>query len=86
MKYYELDKEESNMLDDYEEGKFSSVRDLGEEKVFYESYAKNTLEKTKNINIRIPERVLLKLKSIAARKGMPYQTLVSSILHQFAAR
>lgn len=38
----------------------------------------------KPVTLRLQERDIERLKSIANRKGMPYQTLVSSVLHQFA--
>jgi predicted DNA binding CopG/RHH family protein len=38
----------------------------------------------KPITLRLQERDITKLKSMAARKGLPYQTLVASVLHQFA--
>jgi len=42
------------------------------------------LGKTKNINIRLSHKDLLKLKSRAVASGIPYQTLVASVLHRFA--
>lgn len=39
--------------------------------------------KTKNINIRISEDDLSRLKRKAEEEGMPYQTLVSSVLHKY---
>ncbi len=41
------------------------------------------IRKTKNINIRISESVLEQLKQRSAEEGIPYQTLISSILHKF---
>lgn len=38
----------------------------------------------KPVTLRLQERDITKLKSMAARKGLPYQTLVASVLHQFA--
>lgn len=46
--------------------------------------ARNTLNKTKNINLRLSEKVVVKLKAKAAKEGIPYQTLASSVLHKFA--
>ena len=34
--------------------------------------------------LRLQERDITRLKGMAARKGLPYQTLISSVLHQFA--
>ncbi|GHT53263.1 hypothetical protein FACS189485_19220 [Spirochaetia bacterium] len=41
--------------------------------------------KTKNINIRISEYDLGKVKQKSAEEGLPYQTLVSSIIHKYIA-
>ena len=82
MKYFELTKEERKILNDFEKGDFVSVKDIGKEKKLYQKYAKNTLNKTRNINIRLSEKVLAKLKTKAAQEGIPYQTFASSILHR----
>ncbi|MBA3047807.1 hypothetical protein KKC83_06285 [Patescibacteria group bacterium] len=86
MKYFELDKEEKKLLKDYEGGKLVSVskEQLKKDKRKYQEYAKSTLNKTKNINIRLSEKDLQKVKSKAVEKGVPYQTLVSSVLHRYA--
>ncbi len=83
MKYYELDKEEQQMLEDIEKGEFVSVKNLAKVKKELIAAAKNTSNKTRNVNLRIPERDLQKLKAKAAREGIPYQTLASSILHRY---
>lgn len=44
--------------------------------------AKNTVAKNKIITIRMSERNLIRLKAAAAREGVPYQTLVSSLIHK----
>lgn len=85
MKYYELDKNEKRLLKDYEAGKFVRVPNLRKEKRKYEEYARTTLDKTKNINLRVSEKDLLKVKAQAAEKGVPYQTLLASLIHQYSA-
>lgn len=83
MKYYQLDTEEKQILADFEAEQFEEVAtDLDK----YQQYAVATLSKSKNINIRLSEKVLQKLKAKAANTGIPYQTLASSVLHQFALR
>jgi len=47
--------------------------------------AKQTLKKNKNINIRISENDLESIKMLAAREGMPYQTLIGSLIHKYAS-
>ncbi len=81
-KYYELDPEEEEVLKAFEEGNLVSVKDFDKEKRLLMRAAKNTSNKTRNINIRLSERDLHKLKIRAMREGIPYQTLASSILHQ----
>lgn len=83
MKYYELDKEEQKILDEVERGEWIPVKDQAKARREAIAAAKNTLKKTKNINIRLSERDLYKLKARAIKEGLPYQTLVSSILHRF---
>jgi len=84
MKYFELTTEEQELLDAYEKGEFQSVAHLEEEKKRFRSIASNSLNKTKNINIRLSERTVAKLKRKAAEEGIPYQTLATSILHKFS--
>lgn len=86
MKYYNLDKEEKLIEADFEAGNYRSVRDADSAISKYQSFARNTLEKTKNINIRLSEKDLLKIKARAASLGLPYQTLVSSVLHRYFSK
>ncbi|KKW10733.1 MAG: hypothetical protein UY50_C0027G0027 [Parcubacteria group bacterium GW2011_GWA2_49_9] len=83
MKYYELDKEEQELLDAIEASDFKPVPNVKQEIARYVSYARADSKRTKNINIRLSERTLHKLKVKAAEKGLPYQTLVASLLHQY---
>lgn len=46
-------------------------------------YTLELLKKNKNINIRLQEMTLNKLKAKAAQEGLPYQTLIGSILHKY---
>ncbi len=84
-KYYELDADEKKLLTNFDGGKLKSTRDNKKELQRYRGYAKASLNQTRNINIRLPERDLQKLKAKAAQKGLPYQTLVSSLLRQYTA-
>lgn len=86
MKYFELNKEEKEILEDFEKDKFVSVKNLAKEKRRYQAYAKAMLNKTKNINIRLSERDVYRLKAKAIVVGIPYQTLVASVLHRFARK
>lgn len=85
MKYFELDKEEKELLEEFERGEWVPVKDQAKAKREARATARNTLNKTRNINLRLSERDLQKLKAKAIREGMPYQTLASSILHRFTS-
>ncbi len=86
MNYYELDKEEMQELEAIEaaldNGDVKSAPDFQKRKKELQQIAKNTLNKTRNINIRLSERDLYRLKAKAIEEGLPYQTLASSILHK----
>lgn len=85
MKYYELDDEEKQLLAEIERGEWKPVKNFAKRKKELMQIARNTLNKTKNINIRLSARDLYKLKAKAVKQGIPYQTLASSILHQSAS-
>ena len=82
MKYYELDDEEKQLLEEIEKGEWVPVKDFAKRKKELMQIARNTLNKTRNINIRLSERDLARLKRKAAEEGIPYQTLISSSLHR----
>ena len=82
MKYYDLDKTEEQIIKDYEEGKLKPLPSSN--RAQYQQYAKGVLDKTKNINIRISESDLAKVKSLAVKKGIPYQTMLTSVIHQYS--
>ncbi|MBI4089304.1 MAG: hypothetical protein HY424_01195 [Candidatus Levybacteria bacterium] len=83
MKIYQLDPEEEDILKAFEEGKLVRVKNFEKEKKMLQEAARNTLNKTKNINLRLSEKVVHKLKAKAAEEGIPYQTLAASVLHKF---
>lgn len=85
MKYYELDDEEKQLLEEIEKGEWIPVEDFAKRRKELMQIAKNSLNKTKNINIRLSVKDLSRLKRKAAEEGIPYQTLASSILHKAAA-
>lgn len=76
----QLDAEEMAILEDYEAGRVTRFPVPAN----YAEMAKNTLKKNKNISIRISGQTLLHLQLRAAREGLPYQTLIGSVLHKYA--
>ena len=77
----QLNNEELKILDAYEKGKLNGNPVSGSMILA----AKETMKKNKNINIRISENDLQSIKLLAAKEGMPYQTLIGSIIHKYAA-
>ena len=77
--------EEKKILDTYERGEWTTVKNLKGEARTLRSAARNTLQKDKRINIRMSSRDLNEVQVIAAQEGIPYQTLISSIIHKFVS-
>ena len=80
-----LDAYEKELLELDEAGKIQFTKVGSKEKSALMAAARETLQKDKRINIRMSGRDLLSLKRKANRFGMPYQTLISSILHQYVS-
>ena len=78
-----LDKEERELLKSVETGEWRSVREKDREVSRYQEYAKATFRKDRRVNIRISSKDLEALQKRALEEGIPYQTLMSSVLHKF---
>lgn len=78
-----LDNEEQELLESIKNDEWKSVNNIDELKSQAKEYATATLKKDKRMNIRIAERDLLNLKVKALEEGLPYQTLVSMVLHKY---
>lgn len=79
----QLDREEQEILDSYEAGEWRSVRPSAEDRRRYRDYAHATFKKDRRINIRISTPDLEALQKRALEEGIPYQTLIASILHKY---
>ena len=85
MKKFSLDAEEREILNAIEEGKWELVKPGKPELARYVEVAKNTLRKDQRMNIRISKTDLTRVKAKAAEEGVPYQTLVTSIIHKYVS-
>lgn len=83
MSNLKLQQDELELLASYEAEEWQSVRKIKERKEQYRVYARATFRKDKRVNIRISEKDLLDLQKRAVRQGIPYQTLISSVLHKY---
>ncbi len=80
-----LDKEERQILEDFERSEFNRIPNFQVEKKALEEAARKSLQEDKRINIRISSRELERIQMRATREGMPYQTHISSTLHKLVS-
>jgi predicted DNA binding CopG/RHH family protein len=80
-----LDDEERELLRSFEVGEWTSVPNRDEEVRRYRGYTRETFKKDRRINIRISSHDLDALQKKALVEGIPYQTLIASVLHKYAA-
>ncbi len=81
----DMNNEEQDVLDSYEQGQWRPVKNRKREIKRLQQYARNTLQKDKRINIRMSSKDLDRVRAIATRQGIPYQTLISSIIHKYVS-
>jgi len=80
---YNFDKEEQDIITSYENNEWISDPNLEQRKKILQESARYTIQKNKRVNIRISERDMVEIKKRAFEEGLPYQTLISSILHKY---
>jgi predicted DNA binding CopG/RHH family protein len=79
-----LDLEEQNLLDAFEAGEFHSVL-TPERRQFIENSAQQTCQLNQQLNISVSQSDLIALQKTAVQQGIPYQILISNILHKYAS-
>lgn len=77
------DREEQDILDAFERGEWTPVS--REDAARYAASAKEMLRKDARVNIRLSSRDLDRLKRRALVEGIPYQTLMASVLHKYVS-
>jgi len=82
----DLDVNEKELLNSFAKDEWESVPDFSKRKEDLKDYAWAPVRKDKRVNIRISERDLKELQRIALKEGLPYQTLISSVLHKYVNR
>ncbi|WCR57480.1 CopG family antitoxin [Rickettsia asembonensis] len=87
MKKYKLTEEEQEILDYFEKGELVKLpeEELKKQKDIAKIAAANFFKKSERINIRLPLHDLNHIKRVAAQEGIPYQTLIASVLHKYAS-
>ena len=85
MKKTKFDAYEQEMVDAFEKGEMSSIITSRSELQKYRAAARNTFIKDRRVNIRLSTPDLMDIQEKAAEEGMPYQTLIASILHKYVS-
>ena len=80
-----LDQDEQDLLESVERGGWETVDDVELEAAFAKKAAANFLRKDARITLRLSSGDLDRLKQKAAYKGLPYQTFIASVLHEYVA-
>ena len=78
-----LDAEEQDILDRFERGKLPSSPHAADEIAAAREAARNTFNKSRRVNLRVTERDFNLAHSRAREEGVPYQTLLSSVIHKY---
>ena len=85
MKKIHFNEEEKLLAESYERGEWRPVKNTKRERGKLRDAARRTLRKDARINIRLSSKDLGDLQAIAVREGLPYQTLISSIIHKYVS-
>lgn len=80
-----LDKEEQELVQSVEAGEWRTVPAREGELKRFQEYARATFRKDQRVNIRISGKDLEAIKKRASIEGIPYQTLISSVLHKYVS-
>ncbi len=83
MKKTQLTSDETALEKEIENGEWSPIANMPEEIAQIQALARTALNKNKNINIRLSDFDYKNIKLRAVKEGLPYQTLVSSIIHKY---
>ena len=78
-----LTKEEKDILTSFENDEWEEIPNMEKEIKKHVEYAKATHRKDKRVNIRISQKDLESIQRKALEEGIPYQTLIASLIHKF---
>ena len=79
----DLNAEEKDLLESYEKDEWKPIKGKKKKVSYYQGIAKATFRKDSRINIRMSSKDVHALQVKAVEEGIPYQTLISSILHKY---
>jgi predicted DNA binding CopG/RHH family protein len=78
-----IDQEEKELMASIEQEDWQPVGDIEQEKAEAVAVARNTLKKDRRINLRLTQKDYYRIQIKAVEEGIPYQTLISSIVHKY---
>ena len=78
-----IDQEEKDLMKSIESDDWQPVKNFDKEKEKAITAARNTLKKDKRINLRLTQKDYHQIQIKAIEEGIPYQTLISSIVHKY---
>ena len=78
-----IDQEEQGLMESIDRDAWQPVRDQKQERNKAMEAARNTLKKDKRINLRLSQKDYHQIQVRAIEEGIPYQTLISSIVHKY---
>jgi predicted DNA binding CopG/RHH family protein len=80
-----LDRQERDLLESVDRGEWQSIAGSKKTRRRYQEYAKATFKKDRRVNIRISTKDLEAIQKRAIEEGIPYQTLIASLLHKYVS-
>lgn len=78
-----FDQEENEILEAYEAGELKRSKGASQTQKRHKEYAEAMFRKDARINIRLSSKDLRGLQKRALAEGIPYQTLIASVLHKY---
>lgn len=78
-----IDQYEKDLMESIERDEWRTTKDFDREKKKALAAARNTLKKDKRINLRLSQKDYHQIQIKAIEEGIPYQTLISSIVHKY---
>ncbi len=78
-----IDQEEKDLMESIERDEWQPVKSIDQERKKAIEAARNTLKKDKRINLRLSQKDYHQIQVKAIEEGIPYQTLISSIVHKY---
>jgi len=77
--------EEQELMTSVERDEWKPINDMKKEIARHRLIARETMKKDQRINVRLTQHDLVGLKTKAVHEGIPYQTLVASIIHKYVS-